>query len=257
MWMREPLVHFALIALVTWWVAPHPDQGTGTTGSSKESSSPGEDREQVKETLKKRLGTEPDEASIDQELARIEERGWLLEEAIRMELHQGDPEVEERLLNKLGQVVLGALPAPSDEQLREWYRNESSKKAERTVAFTQLFFPRDSSEAEVEKQIAALQAGGDQNIPGVRVGRVASARERGLSRRLPPQVVEHVLNAPLMEWQQVRGTNPPLVVRVDQREVGSLKPFEQVRGEVKGDWERHQRREALRKWIRQSRENTP
>jgi hypothetical protein len=70
-------------------------------------------------------------------------------------------------------------------------------------------------------------------------------------------VVEHVLNAPLMEWQQVQGTTPPLVVRVDQREVGSLKPFEQVRGEVKSDWERHQRREALRKWIRQSRENTP
>ena len=255
-WLKEPLVHFLAIAVVTWWVAPTPEERNGVD-AFQSSTVAGGDASAVEEVLQERLGRTPTEAELTAEKELMEERTWLLEEAVRMGLHVGDKEVEERLMSQLANVVVGALPPPTEEELRAWYSEETSKKTERTVAFTQLFFPVETTEQALKEHLAELERNGEQKIPGVRVGRVASARERSLSRRMPPLVVKHVLEAPLKVWQQVSGTTPPLVIRVEQREAGSPRPFEQVRGEVQQDWQRYKRLEALRRWVREKREAQP
>ena len=247
-WYTEPLLQFFVVGLVTFFLVPSSEEPSGSFLVPEERETV---ERRVQARLVESLNREPTPEERAEAFAWESDRSLLLDEAIRLGLHRDHPEVEQLLLEQMQELVGGVSREPKESELRDWYAGERQRKNEKKLGFTQLFMSPDATVEDVENVLHALSEGAAPEDLNVRIGRVQSARESTLNKRLPGPIVAHVLSKPLHRWDLVEGANPPLVVRVEERTEMEVKPFEAVRETVRQEWLAHQRREALRTWIRQ------
>ncbi|KCZ54822.1 hypothetical protein HY29_12925 [Hyphomonas beringensis] len=182
----------------------------------------------------------------------------LAREARRLGLDQNDTIITRRLAQKMSFMVsdLREDPVPSEDTLREWYQAHADRFTEPArLTFSQIFFSPsvrgDAAEKDAETLLAELNnnptmetaALGDPFMLQRQYGDVPV---RELARQFGVEFAAAMAGLPASDdWQgPVRSALGLHLVHITHKTPAALRPFEEVRAEVKRDWVEQKRREA-------------
>lgn len=268
-WWREPVLHFALIgaalfaldAAVTGRDAtsegPAPTDDAATAGDRRLASEGerrlvigAEIRAELVERWRATHDREPTPAEIEAEIQRWRDDEILYREGLRLGIDRGDPVVRERIASKMAKAV-GArviVPEPADEELRAWFERNGERWARpELVDFTQVYVTGsdDAARARAEAILAQLGEGADP----ARLGDTFQGGRRYRRRKLDdlagtfgdPFVAVVRALAP-DRWQLAPSRFGWHVVRVDRRTAAAAPSFDEVRADVRKDWQDERRR---------------
>jgi hypothetical protein len=234
-WLREPLLHFAVIGAALFaidhFVAVRTDDPhTIVVGAEV-------DRE-ARDTFNAVRGREPNA----EELAALRQ-AWLdnevlYREGLALQVDKGDKAIRERVIFKALSVVDANAKRPpvDDKQLRAWFESHREKYDEpRRFDFQEAALSGDGSEGAVRVFAAALNAGtpGDAQA-GLRVFKARP--EPTLSQSFGPDFARALANATPGEWRAMHTQDGWRVIRLDAKIEPKPADYEQLRGVVLQDW---------------------
>lgn len=173
------------------------------------------------------------EAHVEDEL--------LLREAFARGLHQSDPQVRDRLINRVRILLADEPPTPDDADLRAFFEaNREAYRSERTVTLEHVFFNRPAGEDRIEEVLEALRGGADATDLGDRfwLGQhLERYTLRELAAVLGRDFATVVFGQALGGWRgpvaSNRGLHLVRVLEVNQPEPLS---FEQLKPYLEADW---------------------
>ena len=236
-WLREPLVHFAIIGLILWaidaWMLSRADNPRQITVTPSIYASLADSFVQGQGRLPNR-----------QELQALAD-SWvsnevLYREAKAMSLDQGDEMIRERIIQKKRVMIGGSITAsvPTEQDLRAWYAD--NRENYELPMFLDFSFARiDAGAIEARRIAARWNAAPDRN-PGVTPG----IRLLNFDVRPRPNVVDLLgerTTAQLEalepgQWTAVEGAGGWAVMRLDHIEPPRTMSFEEVVGDVEKRW---------------------
>jgi len=250
--LREPLVHFIAASLVVFfaWNAISASRANEertirvTTG----------DLERLASVYAAESGALPsgeDMVAMVNDYVRDEA---LAREAKRLKLDEGDTIVTRRLAQKMTFMVADLNPetVPDDSVLRDWYEAHPDRFSDpQKLTFTHVFFSEDvrgtKAEADAQAAVESLNAGADWQKTGdpfmlQRTYGDLPVREAG--RLFGMDFARQLAAIPASDdWVgPVRSALGMHVVKMSENRPVTLKPFEQIRGEVLADWQDETRR---------------
>jgi peptidyl-prolyl cis-trans isomerase C len=260
-WLSEPVLHFALLGAALYLLY-------GLVSAPPESSAqPVLLSDAMLDSLRSEHATRTGAAPDDREEAALIET-WHGEQALYLEavalgLDRGDPVVRRRLVQKM-QFLLddaGVVAEPSDAVLGAWLAGHSSDYAHpERLSLTHVFVPARDDEARVEARrlLGLLLAGAE---PGPLGAPFLQGRELGpstpavLGRVFGPEFAEGVVTLPAGRWTgPVESSYGLHLVRIEGREPGREATLDEVRADVRRDWERAHRAELARDAVSRLRE---
>ena len=241
-WLREPLLHFALLALLIFAGASFvkPDEPKERVVINVA---------QVVERYVRQTGASPDESTRAALVEQAIERELLFRQAQALGLGDGDEIVRRRLIQKMTLVLDQAVrPAePDDDTLTKFLRADP-KRFERAArrTLTHVFFRKAAADAERQANaaLAALGDGGDpkkMGAPFLHGFRLGPVTERKLAQMVDPAFAKMVFASDRKTWfGPVRSSYGLHLVRIESREPGRLPPLKEIRRSVSLAWRAHE-----------------
>jgi hypothetical protein len=234
-WLREPLLHFAvlgglLFAVDCFVVGRTDDPRTIVVDAAVDN--------QAKQVFKGARGREPNEDEL-YALRRV----WLdnevlYREGLALQVDKGDQAIRERVIFKALSVVDAGLKLPpiDDRRLREWFEKNRARYDEPArYDFQEAVLAGDTSEAALRAFAAALNAG----TPGeARAGlRVFKGRPHAnLVQSYGDEFVQALAASPVGEWRALPSREGLRVMRLESITQPKPADFEKLRGVVLQDW---------------------
>lgn len=248
--LRDPLVHFLAVGLLVMCLNP-PD---------KKSSAPSVTIEvddvlitDLRGMLTRSLERLPTPTELERAVDAWVDREILVREARRRGLDEGDPQIRERLAERMA-FVLGARdvpPTPDEATLRALYaERQADFRVMLQVTLRQCFVGDDRARAD--KLLMQAQAGATPKQlaelcappPG---GPVLRGRSKDrLAAKFGPDFIADLDTTPVQTWHLRRSTLGWHVVRIEQRRDGRPIAFEAARGRLMTHWRREQAAETRR-----------
>ena len=161
-WLREPLVHFALLGVLLYvfagWIDPSPGASVVIDAGA------------LSDQHRRRTGSAPDEATLSRLIDRETERALLFAEAQALRLGDGDEIVRRRLIQKMTLILDEAMApsVPSDAELEAFIASTPERfavPARRTI--THVLIRRSPTDrAQAASAMAALRDGRDPKTLG-------------------------------------------------------------------------------------------
>jgi peptidyl-prolyl cis-trans isomerase C len=252
-WLREPLLHFAVLGIALFevhhWVAP-----------------PGMTRRIVlsdgvihglRQDHVRRYGTPP---TADEEAAIIQrfiDNEVLYREALALGLDRGDIVVRRRLVQKMEFLTEDSEPVlePTDGELQAYLDAHAARYAVPTrVALTHVFVGSDRHGSHAATDAAQLRvqlsAGADPPAlgdPFLRGREFASSTEAELAAIFGPTFATQLMSLPIGSWSDPIESSYGLhLVRVTARTPGRESLLVEVRANVRHDWQEDRRGELNR-----------
>jgi hypothetical protein len=225
-WMREPLLHFAVLGGLLFAIDHFI---VGQAGDPHSIVISAEVDKEAKQLFKASRGREPDAA----ELAALR-RVWLdnevlYREGLAMQVDRGDSAI--RLLE-----TGVKLPPFDDKKLREWFESHRSKYDEPPrYDFQEAVLSGDVSEAAVRVFVDALNAGtpGDAKA-GLRVFK--GRPHANLVQSYGAEFAKALEESPVGEWRALTTREGMRAMRLDVISPARPAAFEPLRGVVLQDW---------------------
>ncbi|WP_340692560.1 peptidylprolyl isomerase [Hyphomonas sp.] len=249
--LREPLVHFVIVALLVFaghaaWTA-HVAARDGTITVTQE------DMQRMAALYASESGVLPspeDMAAMVSDQIRDEA---LSREARRLELDAGDTIIERRLAQKMSFMVsdLADTPVPDETTLRAWYdAHPDAYTAPPNVTFEHVFLSTDATtDADTTTLLNTLNAPSPPDWhtlgdPFILQRAYGDLPFRETVRLLGTDFATALFALDAGDaWQgPVRSALGLHLVHLIAKDDGSLRPFEEVRSRVEADW----RDDALR-----------
>ncbi len=234
-WLREPLLHFALIGGVLFG-ADHLLNGGGD-GARTVVVDAAVDREAQK-VFKDARGREPNA----DELYALR-RAWLdnevlYREGLALQMDQGDKAIKDRVIFKALSMVNAGLKLPpvDDDMLRTWFEKHRAKYDEPArYDFHEGVIAGDSSQAQAVAFATALNG---KTPMDTQAGlRVFQGRPHGnVVQSYGLEFVQALEAAPVGQWQALRHGDGWRVMRLDAVTPAKPAAFEPLRGVVLQDW---------------------
>lgn len=251
-WLREPLLHFALIGAVLF-VAYGRVAPAGKSG----------ERIVVTQAMVDDLARQHQarwmRPASEQELAGLVESHVRDEiqyrEGLALGLERDDPVIKRRVRQKMELMSeeQQALAAPGDAELSA-YLAQNAERFTRpaTVSFEQIFFDGTGSVASVERAVAAARAALARGADPARLGQatmlphsVDAAPVDLVARDFGAAFVERLSQAPHGEWAgPIASSLGAHLVRVTSRTPAALPALNDVRQQVAREWENERRERA-------------
>ncbi len=234
-WLREPLLHFALIGAVLFG-ADHLWNGSGDDARTILVDA-AVDREAQK-IFKDARGREPNA----DELYALR-RAWLdnevlYREGLALQMDRGDKAIKDRVIFKALSMVNAGLKLPpvDDAKLREWFEaNRIKYDQPARYDFQEAVIAGDSSEAAALAFAVALNAGkpGDTEA-GLRV--FQGRPHANIVQSYGPEFAAELEAAPVGPWRAMRHGDGWRVMRLEAIAPAQPASFEPMRGVVLQDW---------------------
>jgi len=250
-WLREPLVHFAvlgaaLFALQRWATPPARDRIVVTAEVARG----------LRQDHARRYGAPPTAAEESVLVRRWVDDEVLVREATRLGLDRGDIIVRRRLIQKMQflQESLARIPVPSDAELEAWLDAHATRyAAPARVSLTHVFVAADAhaDPGTTAAQVAAALASGVDPArlgdPFLRGRDLPLQTESQLAGVFGASFASAVASLPAGTWSApLRSSYGLHLVRVDAREAGRRPTLDEVRRAVTDDWTEARRDEATR-----------
>ena len=253
---REPLVHFALAALVLFGF--HLGWTSWSNRSQNTIHVTNTEMDRLVALYTSESGSPPTGQDIQAMVADHVRNEALAREARRLSLHVGDTIVDRRLAQKMSFLVsdLTTLKAPTDEELRTWYRTHPDRFSKPArVTFDHVFFSAEKRKDTVRQDAQTLlnELGKDQRVEWRKAGdpfmlsrSYGDLPLREAARIFGPEFTKALAETPAAShWQgPLTSAFGVHLVRVTRNEKAERPPLEDVRKAVETDWEDAMRRQA-------------
>ncbi|UUX94460.1 peptidylprolyl isomerase [Aquabacterium sp. J223] len=234
-WLREPLLHFAVLGALLFgidaWIAGRQDDPRVITVDASV------DQEALS-VFRGARGRDPDEDEL-YALRRI----WLdnevlYREGIALQMDRGDKAIRDRVIFKALTAVNAGLqlPAVDDESLRAWFEKNRARYDEPPrVDFLEAVLSGDAAEADATALAAQLNGGGsgDTNA-GLRVFK--GRPHANLVQSYGEPFAQALQAAPVGRWQALPQGGVWRVVQLQAVTPAKPADFEPLRGVVLQDW---------------------
>jgi len=255
-WLRQPALHFLLIALALLAL----DLPSLSAADAPEAT-PVDDAvvlERLQRDFKEARGREMTEAEARAALEDHRYEQTLFRAAVEMGMHETDPIVRRRLVQRMRFLVenMVQVPPPSDEDLSGWLAERPDQfPPTRTLSFEHRFFSRSAHGANTRRAAAEARTKlvDGQEVSGDPFPRrlpVDDIDVRELARIVGPDTAEAFFEAEADTWSapipSAYGTH---LVRVTDRTTRPVS-LDEVRPRVVAQWERTTRRAQGRALMR-------
>ena len=234
-WLREPLLHFALLgaalfAIDHFLVARADDPRTIVVGSAVTS--------EAKNAFRTTRGRDPNAEELAALTSRWVDNEVLYREGLALQVDQGDTMIRDRVIFKALMVVESGLKLPpvDDRTLRDWFETQRARYDEPArYDFQEAVLSGDSSEAATRAFAQALNAGtpGDAKA-GLRVFKGRPLEN--LAQSYGPDFAKALEEKPQGEWRAVPTRDGLRVMRLDAFVAPRPASFEALRNVVLADW---------------------
>lgn len=250
-WLREPLLHFAVLGLALFGVYALVGEDEAVEGGVIRVST--ETQARIEAQYDRRYGRPPTAAELDEAVRAWADAEMLYREARRLGLDRGDPIVRRRLTQKMQFLFeeSSEVPEPSDAELEAWIAAHADRfeQAPRT-ALTQVFVASSSRvvpEDRLQEIERALAEGADPATLGEAfpLGQAIAAKTQAeLDRSFGPGFGEAVAELPELGWHRVRSLYGWHLVHVEERLPGRLAGVDEVRAQARAGVQAQARAEA-------------
>lgn len=252
-WLREPLLHFALIGVLLFvvygWMNPAEEGGERIVVTQ----SIVDDLARQHQARWMRPASEQELANLVEAYVRDE---ILFREGLALGLDRDDPVIKRRVRQKLDlmseEQIAGA--APTDADLTAYMmQNPTRFTRPGMVSFEQIFFDGSRPVAEVEREVGVAKAALARGVDPVRLGKPTLLPKSAdavslelIARDFGSGFSDQLAKLPLGEWTgPIASGLGAHMVRVSARTPAALPPLYDVRQQVAREWE-NERRERSR-----------
>lgn len=234
-WLREPLLHFAvlgaaLFGLDHYVVGQRDDPRTIVVAKGV--------ADEARALFRKSRDRDPNDAELRALTERWIDNEVLYREGLALQVDQGDTMIRERVIFKSLMVVEAGvkLPPVDDTTLRAWFETQRTKYDEPArYDFQEAVLSGDASEAAVRAFALTLNTG----TPGdVQAGlRVFKGRPHAnLVQSYGDDFTKALNEAPPGEWRAMPTREGWRLMRLDQISPAKPAAFEALRNVVLADW---------------------
>ena len=234
-WLREPLLHFAVLGAVLF-AADHflvvrtDDPRTIVLGSAVTS--------EAKSAFRTNRGRDPNAEELSALTSRWIDNEVLYREGLAMRMDQGDTMIRDRVIFKALMVVESGLKLPpvDDKTLRAWFETQRARYDEPArYDFQEAVLSGDASEAATRAFTQALNTGtpGDAKA-GLRVFKGRPLEN--LTQSYGPEFAKALEEGPQGEWRAVPTRDGLRVMRLEAFAPPRPAAFEALRNVVLADW---------------------
>lgn len=244
-WIREPLLHFALVGAMLFGVYDALDRDADEPRSVVRIT--GTDLEWLRSSWTRQHQRPPDDRELRHLVSDYVREELLAREARALGLDEDDTVVRRRLAQKMEFLLEDAvrLAGPTEAELRRRYdRDRSRYRSAARISFTQIFF---SSETDAERGLGALAAGSIDELgePTLLAREYPGVDEPTVTNLFGRAFAEAVLGLDGGTWRgPFRSAYGFHLVRVTDRDVEAPLSFEAARERVREDWIRDQKSDA-------------
>jgi hypothetical protein len=252
-WLREPLLHFALIGALLFFVYGRMNPGAAEGERIVVTQAIVDDLARQHQARWMRPATEQELANLVEAHIRDE---ILFREGVALGLDSDDPVIKRRVRQKFElmseEQMAGA--APSDTELSDYMAQNAARFTRPVrVSFEQIFFDGSATVAEVERAAAAAKVALARGADPARLGqptmlpRSAEAAPLDMvARDFGSALAEQLPKLPQGVWVgPVASGLGAHLVRVTAVQPAALPPLDDVRQQVAREWE-NARRERSR-----------
>jgi hypothetical protein len=248
-WLREPILHFALIGVLLFFLYGRMNPGEGSAERIVVSREVVADLSSQYQTRWMRPASEQELAGLVESYVRDE---ILYREGVALGLDRDDPVIKRRVRQKLEVVAEEQLArdAPTDADLAAYLvKNAERFSRPGTVSFEQIFFAAATPAAQVETaRVAALRGSDPARLgqPSMLPGSAQNAPLDLAARDFGAAFATELEGLPLDEWAgPVRSAFGQHLVRVAARTPATTPPLADVRAAVAREWENERRTASL------------
>ena len=250
--LKEPLIHFILAAL-TVFVAyelseRHSERRSQTIVISDA------DLENMAALYTAETGALPPPEDVSAMISDHVRQQVLIREARKLGLQNDDTVIDRRLAQLMEFMVADMVPnqQPSQSELESWYNTHSERFYEpQRISFRHVFISDRST-----KDVGAIQKKlNSSEADWIRLGDpFMLQRQYGT---LPYREIVRIFGKPFADalfqlelepvWQgPIRSSLGEHIVQIQERQIATLPPFQDIRQTVLKDWTEHQRRQLNR-----------
>ena len=246
--LREPLVHFALLAVLIFvaFIVFKGGEQEDTTILVTQA-----DMERMARLYTAEARTPPSEADMRAMVLDYIKNTALSREARRLGLDEGDTIVERRLTQKMMFMIedMAEIEPPSEEVLKNWYDTNSDEfTAPARYSFDHVYF-QESSESNPTDILAGLNA--DDPIDWKQAGdpfmlqrQYGDLPEREIIRLFGSEFVAELSElSPSQAWQgPVKSAFGDHIVRLNAHKPAQKRPYDAAKSDVLASWTNDERR---------------
>ena len=254
-WLKEPLLHFALLGMVIFAVSAWRERQRPAENAAANIEITAGTIAWLREGFTRQWHREPDADDLRGLLNDHLREEVLYREALAMGLDRNDSIVRRRMAQKMDFLTqdVAAAEDPDDATLRKFFGENSSRYATAArVSFRHVFFSKERRGANLEKDaseaLAALAHGrSDETMgdPFLREHEFTDANADEIAAALGREFAEKVAVMPAGEWRGPFASSYGVhLVRVSKRAEPQPSKFEAVREAVARDFSDERRRTA-------------
>jgi peptidyl-prolyl cis-trans isomerase C len=244
-WLREPLLHFALLGVGLFALHGVVAGDDARPGPARTIEVSAELVASLRLEHERRAGRAPTEAELEAAVQRWVDEEVLYREALSLGLDRGDPVVRRRLIQKMAFLSedLVEVPAPSEAELTEWLEaNRDRYRRPERLTLEHVYFRRlqAGTPERVGEALDALRGGASYEglgDPFVRGRRFATRTSGELDGVFGPGFAAALGALPAGEWAgPVTSGFGEHLVRVVERAAARDPELPEVEREVRRDW---------------------
>lgn len=253
--LKEPFVQFLLLGALIFAVYPF-SKPAEQARSERRIVVDAATQAWLFENFQKQFRRPPTPAEMEAMVEGHIETEIKFREAMEMGLDEGDAIVERRLAQKFDFLFgnAGTDVNPDEATLRAWYEANTELFAQPgRVSFAHLWFSPDrrpDPEADARVAMEALRAGSEAESTEADHfpfgSRFEAATPDAVRREFGAEFTEAVFDAPVGEWSgPVKSGLGQHLVRVSERQTGSIPAFEDVRAWALQRWREEESKRVL------------
>ena len=254
-WLKEPLLHFALLGALIFAVNAWRARQRPAENAARKIEVTAGTIAWLREGFTRQWHREPDADDLRGLVNDYLREEVLYREALAMGLDRDDSIVRRRMAQKMEFLTqdIAAAAEPDDAALRKFFEENAARYAKAArVSFRHVFFSKERRRANLEKDaheaLAALVKGASDETMGdpfLREHEFTGANADEIAAALGREFAEKVTIMPAGEWRGPFASSYGVhLVRVTERGESQAVAFETVRDEVARDFSDERRRTA-------------
>lgn len=244
-WINEPLLHFLLAGGLLF--ATYAWLNRGEDEKPREVRITAAEVTWLKETWARQWQRSPNEQELRGLVTDYLKETLLAREAKAMGLDEDDTIIRRRLAQKIDFLLqdTARLAEPSEQVLRQFYATHGAQyQTPVRISFTQIYFRTERAAQRALQELRTRNAA-DLGDPSMLERDHAEEDEQAVASTFGPELAAKLFALVPGQWQgPLESSYGFHLVQIKALQAGRVRPFDEVRAQVLGEWHREQQVKA-------------